>query len=65
MHHHVSWKIDAGNAGHPGAQYSLGMADFMGEGIINDFSKGCGWLRKAAAQGVAEAAREYHAHCDR
>jgi len=36
-------------------QYSLGVAYFFGNGVLQDYKEGVKWFRKAAEQGYADA----------
>lgn len=42
-------------AGEAEAQYRLGLAYLMGEGVPQDYARAAEWFEKAAEQGVADA----------
>jgi TPR repeat protein len=47
--------IPLAEAGHPGAQYQLGIMYYRGEGVAQDYEQAAAWYRGAAEQGDAEA----------
>lgn len=47
--------LQAAEAGHAEAQYSLALRYILGQGVSKDFQEAVKWLEKAATQGLADA----------
>ena len=54
------WYLKAANAGHPGAEFSLGWMYENGRGVAKDLEKAERWYRKAADHGDLDAKKKLH-----
>ena len=51
----VAWYRKAADQGNASAQYNLGNAYGLGQGVPQDYAQAAAWYRKAAEQGHADA----------